>query len=35
MSAEKRMHIRAWVNTRYNWKTIAEKTFKEYRSVIQ
>jgi glycosyltransferase involved in cell wall biosynthesis len=35
MSAEKRMHLRAWVNTRYNWKTIAEKTFKEYRSVIQ
>lgn len=35
MSAEKRMHLRAWVNTRYNWKTIAEKTFKEYRSVMQ
>jgi glycosyltransferase involved in cell wall biosynthesis len=35
MSAEKRMHLRAWVNTRYNWQTIAEKTFKEYRNVIQ
>jgi glycosyltransferase involved in cell wall biosynthesis len=35
MSAEKRMHLRAWVNTRYNWQTIAEKTFKEYRNVIK
>lgn len=35
ISAEKRIHLRAWVNTRYNWKTIAEKTYTEYRKVIQ
>lgn len=34
ISEEKRMHVRAWVNTRYNWKTIAEKTYKEYSNVI-
>jgi glycosyltransferase involved in cell wall biosynthesis len=33
-SVEERMHLRAWINTRYNWKTIAEKTFKEYRSIM-
>jgi glycosyltransferase involved in cell wall biosynthesis len=35
ITAEKRIYLRAWVNTRYNWTTIAEKTFKEYRSAIQ
>ena len=33
-SEETRTHLRAWVNTRYNWKSIAEKTFEEYRSVM-
>jgi glycosyltransferase involved in cell wall biosynthesis len=34
ISTETRMHTRAWINTRYNWKQIAEKTFKEYRRVL-
>ena len=34
ISTEARMHLRAWINTRYNWNTIAEKTLKEYRSTM-
>lgn len=35
ITTEDRSYLRAWVNTRYNWKTIAEKTFLEYRNAIQ
>lgn len=34
ISTETRMHTRVWINTRYNWKQIAEKTFKEYKRVL-
>lgn len=35
ITTEERSYLRAWVNTRYNWKTIAEKTYLEYRNAIQ
>ena len=33
-SIEKRMDLRAWVSSHYNWHRIAERTYKEYKSVI-
>ena len=38
LSAEQRIdqktHLRTWVHTQYNWKNIAEKTVKTYRSLL-
>lgn len=33
-SAATRVDTRAWVNGRYNWERIAEKTYKEYQSIL-
>lgn len=32
---ETRMYLRAWISSHYNWKRIAEKTYKEYYSIFQ
>lgn len=34
LSATARIDTRAWVNGRYNWERIAEKTYKEYQSIL-
>ncbi len=34
-SIETRMDMRAWVSSRYNWRRVAEKTYKEYQSILQ
>ena len=34
ISVEARMNLRAWVSSNYNWKNIAEKTYKEYRVAL-
>lgn len=33
-SIEKRMDIRAWVSSHYNWNRVAERTYKEYKSMM-
>jgi len=32
---DKRMQLRAWVNSQYNWKNIAEKTIKAYQNSLK
>jgi glycosyltransferase involved in cell wall biosynthesis len=34
LSTATRIDTRAWVNGRYNWERIAEKTYKEYQSIL-
>jgi glycosyltransferase involved in cell wall biosynthesis len=31
---ENKMHVRAWINSHYNWKNIAEKTVTAYHSAF-
>lgn len=31
---EAKMHVRTWINSHYNWKTIAEKTIKAYHAAF-
>lgn len=35
ISIERRKNIRDWVDSRYNWKVIAEETYNEYRRVLK
>ncbi len=35
VSIETRMDMRAWVSSHYNWRRVAERTYKEYQGVLQ
>ena len=34
-SIERRMEVRAWVGSNYNWRRVADKTYKEYQNILQ